>query len=74
VTPRDLLRAHWRTALGAAIGAGGGALYAHFIGCHTGSCAITSNVWNAGIFFGITGALVGAPGPRKDPPRERDPA
>ena len=62
------LGAHWRTALGAAVGAAGGALYAHFVGCHTGTCAITSSVWTAGAFFGVTGAIVGMPGPRKDAP------
>jgi hypothetical protein len=56
-----LLRAHWRTALGAVLGAAGGAAYAHFIGCHTGTCALTSSVWTAGLFFGVTGAIVGAP-------------
>ncbi len=60
---------HWRTALGAAAGATGGALYAHFVGCHTGTCLITSSVWNAGVFFGVTGALIAMPGPRRDPPR-----
>ncbi|HET8541213.1 MAG TPA: DUF6132 family protein [Anaeromyxobacter sp.] len=68
---RDLARRHWRTALGALVGGGGGALYAHFIGCHTGTCAITSSVSTAALFFGVTGALVAAPGPRRDPPRER---
>ena len=62
-----IARSHWRTALGALLGAAGGAAYAHFIGCHTGTCALTSNVWTAGLFFGFTGALVGAPGPRKSP-------
>ncbi len=65
------LKAHWRTALGAAVGAAGGALYAHFVGCHTGTCAITSSVWTAGAFFGVTGAIVGMPGPRKDAPGGR---
>lgn len=64
----DGLRRHWRTALGAAAGAAGGALYAHFIGCQTGTCAITSSVWSAGLFFGITGAVVGMPGPRREGP------
>jgi hypothetical protein len=59
-------RRHWRTLLGAGVGATGGALYAHFIGCHTGTCAITSSVWNAGVFFGVVGAIVGMPGPRRD--------
>ncbi len=68
MTPR--LRRHWRTALGAAAGAAGGALYAHFIGCHTGTCLITSSVWTAGLFFGFTGAVVALPGPPQPEPRE----
>jgi len=63
---------HWRTALGALVGGGGGALYAHFIGCHTGTCLITSSVWTASLFFGATGALVAMPGPKRDAPRERE--
>ena len=62
-----LLRRHARTLLGAAGGALGGGLYAHFVGCRTGTCMITSNVWIAAIFFGITGAVALMPGaPRRD--------
>ncbi len=68
------LKRHWRTLLGAVVGAVGGALYAHFIGCRTGTCAITSSVWTAGLFFGITGAVVGMPGPRKDAVVRKDAA
>jgi hypothetical protein len=64
---RTLARRHWRTALGAAIGAAGGAAYAHFIGCQTGTCAITSNVWTAAAFFGFTGGVIGQPGPPRGP-------
>jgi hypothetical protein len=60
---RTLLRAHWRTLLGAALGAGGGALYALTIGCSTGTCPLTSNAWTAGLFFGVTGALMAWPAP-----------
>ncbi len=59
-------RRRWRTLLGAAVGAAGGALYAHYVGCHTGTCLITSSVWTAGAFFGLTGALVAMPGPPRD--------
>ena len=52
-----LLRRHWRTLLGAALGAAGGALYAHFVGCRTGTCMLTSNPWTAAAFFGLTGAV-----------------
>jgi hypothetical protein len=68
----DLARRHWRTILGATAGASGGALYAHFVGCHTGTCLITSSVWTAGLFFGVTGALVAMPGPKRDSDRERE--
>ncbi len=59
------LRPHWRTLLGALIGGGGGALYAYLIGCQSGTCLLTSNVWTSALFFGFTGAVVGAPGPRE---------
>lgn len=55
---------NWRTLLGAALGALGGGLYAHFIGCRTGTCALTSNVWTAALFFGLTGAIALTPGAR----------
>jgi hypothetical protein len=60
-----LLGGHWRTLLGAAAGAIGGAAYAHFIGCRTGTCAITSSPFVSALFFGFTGAVIAAPGPRK---------
>ena len=58
---RTIARAHWRTALGALLGAAGGAAYAHFIGCRTGTCPLTSKVWSAALFFGLAGLLVGWP-------------
>jgi len=60
-TLRRLSGSHWRAALGAAIGAGAGAAYAHYIGCASGTCMITSNVWTAALFFGFSGGLVGWP-------------
>jgi uncharacterized protein YcfJ len=61
---------NWRTLLGAALGALGGGLYAHFIGCKTGTCALTSNVWTSALFFGFTGAIALTPSakPRKAEP------
>ncbi len=58
---RALLARHWRTVLGVVVGAGAGAAYAHFIGCRTGTCAITGNVWTAATFFGLTGGVVAMP-------------
>jgi hypothetical protein len=62
---RSLLRSRWRTAVGVLAGAAAGAAYAHFIGCHTGTCPLTGNVWTAALFFGFTGGVVLAPGPRE---------
>ncbi len=69
-----LVRRNWLTILGAAAGALGGGLYAHFVGCRTGTCLLTSNVWTAALFFGVTGAVALSPSRPKDPPApERSP-
>lgn len=43
--------------IGAAIGAIGGFLYWKYVGCLTGTCAITSNPFRSAIYFAIFGAL-----------------
>jgi hypothetical protein len=67
------LKRNWRTLLGAALGALGGGLYAHFIGCRTGTCALTSNVGSAALFFGLTGAIALTPGKPRDERADRQP-
>ncbi len=70
--PAELLRSSWTVLLGAAVGALGGGLYAHFVGCRTGTCPLTGDVRTAALFFGLTGAIVGLPGPgRAKGPSER---
>ena len=64
---RILAARHGRTVLGAVVGAAAGAAYAHFIGCRTGTCLITSSVWTAAAFFGFTGAVIAHPGAAQDP-------
>lgn len=54
-------RSHLRTLAAAVLGAGLGAAYAHFIGCRTGSCPITSSVWSAGLYGLAVGAIAGWP-------------
>ena len=44
--------------IGAAIGAVGGFLYWKFVGCVTGTCAITSNPVRSTIYFAVFGALI----------------
>lgn len=65
---KKIWSSHWRTALGAAAGAAGGALYAQTIGCKTGTCMLTSNVWTAALFFGFAGGL--AAWPSRPAPRQ----
>lgn len=43
--------------IGAAIGAIGGYTYYHFIGCNSGTCAITSKPLNSTIYFAVFGAV-----------------
>jgi hypothetical protein len=57
-------RSHYRTVAVALVGAGVGAAYAHFVGCTTGTCPITSNVWTAALYGGGVGALAGWPSRR----------
>jgi prepilin signal peptidase PulO-like enzyme (type II secretory pathway) len=48
---------HKLIVLGAIIGAIGGYLYYHFIGCASGSCAITSKPFNSTVYGALMGAL-----------------
>lgn len=52
------------TALAALAGAAIGAAYSHFVGCRTGTCLITSNIWIASLYGGVVGALIGMPSSR----------
>lgn len=63
---RRLRGTHLRTAVSAGLGAAAGAAYAHFVGCKTGTCPITSSVWTASLYGAAVGALAGWP-PRVDP-------
>jgi hypothetical protein len=44
--------------IGALLGAIAGFFYWKYVGCLTGTCAITSNPIRSTIYFAITGALV----------------
>jgi hypothetical protein len=55
-------RSPLRAAVGALACAGAMAAYAHFIGCRTGTCPLTSNVWIAASYGAAMGALAGWPG------------
>ncbi len=62
----DRLRhTYWGALLGLAVGAGGLGAYAHFIGCASGTCPLTSNVWTASLFGGVVGMVVAWPSRRE---------
>lgn len=46
------------TLIGAGIGALIGLAYWYFVGCSTGSCAITSNPINSTLYFAFAGGLI----------------
>ena len=45
--------------IGVLLGAVGGYLYYRYVGCVSGSCAISSNPYNSMLYFSVIGALVG---------------
>lgn len=57
---RELVKttAFWKTFAGIAGGILVGYLYYHFVGCSSGSCAITSNPYMSMLFGGILGFYV----------------
>jgi hypothetical protein len=44
--------------IGAILGAVGGLLYWKYVGCVTGTCAITSSPVNSTLYFGFFGAIL----------------
>lgn len=55
----------WRALGGAVVGAGALATYAHFIGCRTGTCALTADVPTATVVGALVGLVIGWPSPPK---------
>jgi hypothetical protein len=51
-------RYFWKPFLGIAIGGLGGFLYYHFVGCTSGTCAITSNPYMSIIMGGFFGFFI----------------
>ncbi|MBK6953060.1 MAG: hypothetical protein IPH24_13760 [Crocinitomicaceae bacterium] len=55
---KSLLKKNKLTLIGIGIGIIGGYLYYYFIGCHSGSCAITSSPVNSMIYGAVMGGLL----------------
>jgi hypothetical protein len=71
--PGAFSRSHFRAAIFAAVGAAGGAAYAHFVGCRTGTCPITSSIWAASLYGSFVGAVAGWPGRARPDAGDRGP-
>lgn len=54
----NFLQKNSRTIAGIILGAVGGFLYWKFIGCSTGSCAITSSPYNSTLYGSVMGGLI----------------
>jgi Family of unknown function (DUF6132) len=53
----NFIATHKLTLLGIAIGALGGFAYYYFIGCASGTCAITSKPFNSSLYGAVLGGL-----------------
>lgn len=53
-----IIKKYYLQIAGLLIGLAGGYLYYRFIGCQSGSCAITSNPWMSMIWGGLMGYLL----------------
>lgn len=53
-----MLKKYLLTIIGILIGALGGYAYYHFVGCISGTCAITSNPLNSTLYGAVMGGLL----------------
>lgn len=54
----NILKRYGLILVGVALGAVGGYLYYHFVGCASGSCAITSSPVNSTLYGAVMGGLL----------------
>lgn len=54
----NFINNHKLTLIGILIGAIAGYLYYHFVGCASGTCAITSKPLNSALYGGMMGGLL----------------
>jgi len=55
---KESIKKHLLKIIGASVGAIGGYLYYHFIGCASGTCPITSNPYISVIYGALLGYLL----------------
>ena len=54
----ELIKKYKRSIAGIVLGAGAGYLYYYFVGCASGTCAITSSPLNSTLYGAVMGALL----------------
>ncbi len=54
---KGFLKKYQLTIIGVVVGAIGGYLYYHFVGCNSGTCAITSKPLNSTLYGALMGGL-----------------
>lgn len=54
----NLIKKYWLPAVGAVVGGLTGYLYYKYVGCVTGTCAITSKPVNSTLYFAVLGAML----------------
>ena len=54
----EFIKKHILTIAGVLVGAVGGYLYYHYIGCMSGTCPITSKPLNSTLYGAVMGALL----------------
>ena len=55
---KEFLMKHRLKITGLLVGAIGGYLYYHYVGCNTGTCPITSNPWRMTAYGSVIGLLI----------------
>lgn len=55
---RDFFKKYRLTIIGVILGAISGYLYYHFVGCNSGTCAITSKPLNSTLYGALIGGLL----------------
>ena len=55
---RDFFKKYQLTIIGVILGAISGYLYYHFVGCNSGTCAITSKPLNSTLYGALMGGLL----------------
>lgn len=55
---RDFFKKYQLTVIGIILGSIGGYLYYHFVGCNSGTCAITSKPLNSTLYGALMGGLL----------------